>query len=224
MKSNGCNDFQLSVQESQRLHRALWRWQIYSRVFGGHFTSAAPSEAIVAVSESMYDEDEILEIFLSLFPMHEVEELGCLRSYAQHKLKEYDPSTTPPLVEQIVTSGPEFLYHMLQASFGTKLNDLPASRNVCYEITIKEAIDAYERVVDRGSWPWKKMKEPLSSEREPNDGWIWASSRGVENTDFKLRRWGYVFWDRKRLDAWGVTKEHMLKWPVPRTWRHDMWM
>ena len=218
MKSSGCEIFQLSIPESRRLHRAFWRWQIYSKVFGGYSADEPNAQGalgpVPGPDESMYDDHEIAEIFLGLFPMHEVEELGCLRSYATHLHKKYNAT---PYLDQFVTLGPELLYHMLQAPFGPERYDLLASRNLYYEVTMKEAIDAYERVVDQGSWPWKGRNEPLTGEREPNEGWRWASSRGVENTDFKLRRWGYVFWDRKRLDEWGITREHMLNWPGSRT-------
>lgn len=60
------------------------------------------------------------------------------------------------------------------------------------------------------------MYDKFVSERIPTTGWLWASSRGTQNTDFRLRRRGYVFWDRERLDRWGITEENMLRWPDPR--------
>lgn len=77
----------------------------------------------------------------------------------------------------------------------------------------RTALDVHEADVCQGIWQWKGMYDNYVSERVPTTGWLWASSRGVKNVDHRLRRWGYVFWDRERLDGWGITQELMVNWP-----------
>ncbi|CAF9928318.1 MAG: hypothetical protein ALECFALPRED_004000 [Alectoria fallacina] len=83
-------------------------------------------------------------------------------------------------------------------------------------VAMRAALDAYERDVSWGSWQWKGMYDEFISERVLTTGWLWASSRGIQNTHFRLRRWGYVFWDQERLDGFGITEENMVSWPHPR--------
>lgn len=72
------------------------------------------------------------------------------------------------------------------------------------------------RDVGWGSWQWKGMDDKLIRERVPTTGWLWMSSRGIQNTDFRLRRGGYVSWDLERLDRWGITEKKMMNWPDPK--------
>lgn len=47
---------------------------------------------------------------------------------------------------------------------------------------------------------------------KPNVAWTWSSDYRDERWYFSpltedLRAWGYVFWDKERLDDWGVLDE-----------------
>lgn len=49
----------------------------------------------------------------------------------------------------------------------------------------------------------------VSEESGPSAGFIWSRGQRQWNGDYvdpELRAWGYVFWDKKRLDEWGVLK------------------
>lgn len=205
-----------SNSELHRLHRALWRYEIYSKLFGP--IKQAPRRELSMYGDvlpgSTFSEVEIAHHFFRLFPIHEVEELACLQKWAGDYY-----SQNPPVRHgaQLVALGPEKLYQVMTAASETERrsrisqNDKPKPG-----ATMRAALDAYERDVNRGSWQWKGMDDRSNSERAPNTGWLWASGRGVQNIDFRLRRWGYVFWDQERLDHWDITEDNMVNWPRPR--------
>ncbi len=58
----------------------------------------------------------------------------------------------------------------------------------------------------------------------PNAGWIWSTKNKVEiyydqYENKGMRKWGYVMWDRERLDQWNIFQEkpseHFLKQDTP---------
>ena len=60
----------------------------------------------------------------------------------------------------------------------------------------------------------------------PNAAWIWSTKNKVEirydQYEKKgMRKWGYVMWDRERLDQWNIFQEkpseHFLKRDTPYT-------
>lgn len=213
-----------SQSELHRLHRALWRYGIYSKIFGSskesssHDSSMTGMDGVVGTDAPhnphyTFSEDEIAHEFFGLFPIHEVEELACLQKYA----RDYYQS----LVwdgDQLVALGPKQLYEVMTATSEDEreLRIAEGRKAERVNVTMRAALDAYERVVSWGSWPWKGLYDKFVSERVPTTGWLWASSRGVQITDYRLRRWGYVFWDQERLHGWGITQEHMVHWPDPR--------
>ena len=55
----------------------------------------------------------------------------------------------------------------------------------------------------------------------PNVMWLWASYNGIDLGYFwpvhePLRKWGYVFWDQKRLEKWDVPNEDYEAWSERR--------
>ena len=157
-----------------------------------------------------FSEVEIARTFFGLFPIHEMEELACLQKYAEGY---YDPLLWEP--DQL---GPKQLYQVMTAkSFDERHTRIPEGMKVGrVNVTMRAALEAYERDVSWGSWQWKGMYDEFIRERVPTTGWLWASSRGIQYTDFRLRRWGHVFWDQERLDGWGITEENMVDWPHSR--------
>ena len=202
-----------SQLELHRLHRALWRYEIYSKFFG------PLSMRGIAPRDHAFSEDEIAYNFFGLFPIHEVEEIACLQKYT----RDYYYSMTARRhwyslsrkEDQLVASGPEKLHEVMTAASDFECNVRMAEgvkREWVY-VTMRCALDAYERDIGLRSSQWKERYANLHNDRTPTTSWLWASSRGVQNTDFRLRRWGYVFWDRERLDHWAITKDNMVNWP-----------
>ena len=205
-----------SQLELHRLYKALWRFKIYSNFFG------PLSMHDIAPPDPTISEDEIACKFFGLFPMYEVEELACLQKYARdyyYSLSAEDHYWSLSCEEdQLVARGPEELYEVMTAAaseFGRDFCMAEGEKAGRVYVTMRAALDAYERDVSLGSPRWKELYANFHSEGIPTTGWLWASSRGVQNTDFRLRRWGYVFWDQRRLDHWGITKDKMVNWPRP---------
>ena len=204
-----------SPMELHRLYKTLWRYQIYSKFFGPRSLSA------LAPLDDRFSKIEIADNFFGLFAVYEVEELACLQKYARdyyynHYLSARD-SWYRLKQHQLVALGPEKLYDVMTAASEfeceTRLAEgVDAGRGY---FTMRGVLDAYERDVCLGGWQWKEVYASFHSEQMPSTGWLWASSRGVQYTDFRLRRWGYVFWDQERLDHWGITKDKMINWPRP---------
>ena len=212
---------QPSPAELQRLYRACWRWQIYGKLFG--WTDGVESfdqegqteDQQLDSSQREHFEDEIAEVFLSIFPIHEVEELACLHVYAVNYYMKESRYARPSFVQSLITSGPEYLYEVQTATSEQRFHALLTERCCVNATSLRNALDAYEREVALGNWSWKGQNEVSNADRRPTVGWSWASSRGMQNTDFRLRRWGYVFWDDSRLiDEWSITKEQMLDWSL----------
>ncbi|KAF6223136.1 hypothetical protein HO173_013298 [Letharia columbiana] len=208
-----------SRSELHRLYRALWRYEIYSNFFG---PSIGPSqEAIIRelsipgieLPDSAFSEKEIARNFFGLFPIHEVEEVACLQMYA----RDYYRSISW-YYDQLVALGPQQLDKVMTAASENERESRIAEGEMAgrVDVSMRAALDAYERDVSWGTWQWKGRYGKFISERVPTIGWLWASSHGIQNTDFRLRRWGYVFWDQERLDRWGITEEKMVNWPDPR--------
>ncbi len=204
-----------SQSELHRLYRALWRYEIYSQFFGP-YSEAHLREARAFSFEDPYfkfSEVDIARNFFGIFPIHEVEELACLQKFARDY---YHPLSGGE--DQLVALGPKRLYEVMTAeSESERENRIAEGENAGRpDVTMRAAFDAYERDLSWGSWQWRGMYDKFVSERVPTTGWLWASSRGIQNTDFRLRRWGYVFWDQERLDCWGIAEEDMVNWPDPR--------
>lgn len=219
-----------SQSELHRLYRAFWRYEIYSKFFSfskepsGRDFSMAGIDSVIGIEPSditdyTFRADEIAHDFFGLFPIHEVEELACLQNFARDYYRCFQSLSSLERRNQLVALGPKQLYQVMTAASENEREARIAegSKANRVAVTMRDALDAYQIDASWGSWQWKGMYDNLVSERVPTTGWLWASSRGVRNTDHRLRRWGYVFWDQERLDGWGITQEHMVHWPDPRT-------
>ena len=63
--------------------------------------------------------------------------------------------------------------------------------------------DAYD------DWRGKSPLRFVDDSGGPNAAWAWSNGDIVELFSFQgrktdLRKWGYVMWDKERLDSWGV--------------------
>ena len=209
-----------SQSELHRLYRAFWRYEIYSKFFG---PGNEPSDRVIGIESSeipnlTFTADEIAKEFFGLFPVHEVEELVCLQEIARDYYRCFESSSSwHGNITQLVALGPKKLYQVMTATSENELEDRIAEgmKTEWVAVTTRDALDAYEKGVRRGSWQWKGMYDNFVGERVPTTAWLWANSHGVDNlqnTCYNLRRWGYVFWDQDRLDGWGITQKHMVRW------------
>ena len=202
-----------SQSELNRLHRAYWRYVIYSRLFvlyGWDHHLSVVLEVEIPIAHK----------FLGLFPVHEVEELACLhRDDPIHEVEELAFLHRADCVSKTIyqkeeeqddaDQRPRQLYKVLTAKSG-KESDASINAHSILDLKMRRAFKSYDTKVKRRSWNWPGMDDNFASDRVPTTGWLWASSRGIENVDSRLRRWGYVFWDRERLDNWNITAKDMV--------------
>jgi hypothetical protein len=193
-----------SKAELHRLYRALYRYEFYSKLFG-----AGPGGVNTSVYhlDNAFNETKIVDLFLDLFPIHEVEEIACMHKFASD---HYDEKNVP---WDLASLGPSYLSRMMKATTRPKWLHLLSESPSINVTTMRRVLDAYERVVDFGEWDWAGVNDTASKEHEPTTGWLWASKRGIQNADFKLRRWGYVFWDEERLKNWKIDEGTMNCFP-----------
>jgi len=203
---------QPSYTELRRLNRAFWRWELYSKLFVANIdpsNDAIPDQqAAEAVSEN------IARKYLGLFPIHEVEEIASLHSFANFL---FAGTFSPIFLDAAITLGPAFVYSLILAPSEQLMKDIFPSTPWRWGKTMRYTLRSYEWIVSGGQgWPRRVTERSSRVDSVPTDGWLWASLRGAQNTDYKLRRWGYVFWDRRRLDEWGVNQQRLLNWPWPK--------
>ena len=229
-----------SQSELHRLYRAFWRYEIYSNFFGpsnepsGRNSSVAGIDRVIEnepsqIPDYTFRADEIVDGFFGLFPTHEVEELACLAEITRNYYLCFESSSCWERRNQLVTLGPKQLYQVLTAAAENeceaRIAEVMKAERVA--VTMRDALDEYDTDVSWWGWHWRDKCKIFVSERGSTVGWLWASSRGVQNTDHSLRRWGYVFWGQERLDAWGITQEHMGNWPhcrrTPGDLARQMW-
>ncbi len=231
----------VSSSELRRLFRAFYRFELYCRIFAINpettsYTLGCAEDGTNINGEppryppsNGFDEGYVAELFFGLFPIHEVEALACLYKYMQKFFDELVRLETRResgfwfWIEILVAQGPSVVYRPYTISSpGERKHSVEFDQIKTYvhsapDITWRDALDAYERVLYRGVWPWRGMNDLTGSESLPPAGWVMASKRGIANVDLRLRRLGYVFWDERRFQDWGITEETMLDWP----WRNE---
>jgi len=197
-----------SRSELLRLYRALYRYELYSRLFGA---DTGGTNTSVYDLYNTFNENDMAHLFFGLFPINEVEEIACLHKFAS------DHYGSKKVSMEMASLGPTYLHRMMKAStepeWLTLLTEFPVNLT-----SMRCVLDAFERIIEPGEWHWKGMERKSSEERIPTTGWVWASKRGVQTLGFR-RRWGYVFWDEERLVNWNVNVETMSNFPWPQRTR-----
>ena len=231
-----------SSSELRRLFRAFYRFELYCRIFCGSRGAINPKTISNTLGSAEngtntsgeaphyppcndFDEVDVAELFFGLFPIHEVEALACLHKYIRQffiKLTHIETRRRGELwywIEMLVAQGPSVMYrpYMISSTMGRKhymeYDQIKTYVHSAPDIMWRDAIDAYERVLDTGVWPWRGINDLTGSESVPPAGWVMASKRGISNVDLRLRRLGYVFWDESRFQDWGIKEETLLDWP-----------
>ncbi|MCJ1458595.1 hypothetical protein MMC28_008968 [Mycoblastus sanguinarius] len=187
-----------SPSELHRLHRALWRWELYSRL---------------SKSETDKSNNDHFDI------------VGRMRwqapSWASSPITKWKSSpasicthaSATESIDNLISRGPLLLHRVLTASSPQDKADLCMNNADNINVPMTYVMDAYERVVDSHGWPWKGKDDPSNAERLPTLGWKWASCWSTSEVDSGLRKWGYVFWDDGRLVNWGLTLEIIEQYP-----------
>jgi len=120
---------QPSNTEVHRLYRPTRRWDIYSKLFGGNVEDLdradSAQRASGAETQELHDEYERASGFLGLSPIHQVEELACLHSFAKHKFEDHIVSVN---VGSMITSGPAFMYNIMTTPSEHDIRDIRYSR------------------------------------------------------------------------------------------------
>lgn len=118
--------------------------------------------------------------------------------------------------EACMSVGLDFLFKMMKASKSEQLVMLEENRTE--EYTFRTACltartqDYPSPTLADGQWVVGTSLPFISDEDGPNAAWVWANRGKVEFEYFlestePLRDWGYVMWDKKRLDERGDLQE-----------------
>ena len=173
------------------------------------------------------------EIFLDRFSFWEIEQLGCIHDFLMQEMTipftdvaKHDvawgancvPYLDNDLTEKVhkeprLTRGLEYLYRLVTAdSYDARLKILdehdPTPRGSPYCNSRLPDVFRYRLEDDEQLY----LRPNLSSDhdRGPSEAWRWAHSESSMNQFYFrrnhriLRQRGYVMWDLKRLDDWGM--------------------
>ena len=129
-------------------------------------------------------------------------------------LKDYE--------ERCMSHGLKFLRRISQASDSDQVSMLRKNLDEPY-LFLTDALgeDPYDYVYRTHAfdeWMNKSAFRFVDDNNGPHAAWTWSCGDVVELFAFQLwkedlRKWGYVMWDKARLDRWGVlegsNKEYM---------------
>lgn len=114
-------------------------------------------------------------------------------------------------VNHLMSLGLRFLHQVLYASsHDEKLALLEASLNSSFptfaQVLKADAFSSNPRLSELEGSGISFANDDGSG---PNAAWVWSTGGVYEFAYFQaekaaMRSWGYVFWDKKRLDSWGV--------------------
>jgi len=209
----------LSESETRRIQRSFYRFELFQRFF--------PQPRDQTDSDKWKSEAMGSSFFFSFEPW-EVEEIACvhnfiyfiyaeaLDTYATQLLPKDVSRNSPfrvPNIDGYMTIGLEFLHNYLNSAAPKQLELLKNNLLISFPgITMP---------LNRGSMhPMMYTDKFLEKDGSilnfdnddttgPNAGWIWAN-KGRYQFEFNQprnhvkRSWGYVFWDKARLEKWGV--------------------
>ena len=141
-----------SPSEMQRLLRALWRYEIYSRFFGPVLDDDLFECDMYGTKPSSlaFSDFAVAHKFFGLFPIHEMEEIACLHHYARGCY--YSLGSFLKRADQLVALGPRRLHEVLTACL-TEQVTLIAEGNKDGRIYTRMlmALTVYERDVSSGT-------------------------------------------------------------------------
>ncbi|KAI1307128.1 hypothetical protein F5Y03DRAFT_126745 [Xylaria venustula] len=223
-------------QESCRIERTLYRFEIYCNIFRENEKRFSSSPSTVLSDRK--------RLFFDNFTPYENEQLGCIHDFliqivspsfnevAEHDVYwgaanvEYDNAIDNGYVQAVLSRGLEKIYKISRAEtyderYGVlNANECPHhNRGFLYEGLEEEANEPYnDNVYVEDITPVNErlyIKQPFFNDldRGPMNAWRWAhveetrSNWVYQQNRKELREWGYVLWDQSRLDAVGILHE-----------------
>ena len=129
-------------------------------------------------------------------------------------LLDYDDE---PCIEHYLSLGLDFFHTFISASHEDQMNML--RKNSCFSYR------SLSRTLEQDGPDWDNPMydawangAPLGFDGDgdkngPNAAWPWSTGNSVEIRYYEshkagLRKWGYVMWDKERLDRWGILGEN----------------
>ncbi|EFW22729.1 conserved hypothetical protein [Coccidioides posadasii str. Silveira] len=206
----------LSSSEVNRIEIAFYRFEIYCKLFKGG-TDQDPFAGHLPDQK---------EIFHKMFPPWENEQLACVHDYLLERVKNGTNDFHYQMQEGIyhgciayhLSQGLSYLHTLLSNPLiiTTEDYDRPLRSTQLWFLE-HSLIDIAARqyfTTESSNIAEVKRAFPHTSDLDtgPIDVWDWARrSRAyrplVSNErPIPLRKWGYVMWDRARLDGWGVLR------------------
>ncbi|MCJ1387319.1 hypothetical protein MMC18_000161 [Xylographa bjoerkii] len=186
--------FEFSINERIRIHRALYRFQLYYNLF--------PPEK----SQCVFDYDA-RDVFFARFPAWEVEEFACIHDYLHGRLDVMDEITLHDLqslfLYQRISDDCENYEQrrvLFSDNIGTDYDGIPSVLESHYDVeTLQPNVSQHQA----------HLKYAIG----PNAAWLWSieSDTATEVNSYPLyyvreradlREWCYCFWDDLKLNAW----------------------
>ncbi|KAK0670446.1 hypothetical protein QBC41DRAFT_388518 [Cercophora samala] len=215
---------QLSPTENTRLLRALYRFELYSYLFGGESRHL----------QLDYTEEQMLALFFCLFRPWEVEEIFSIYTLVHDEMTTRLRMMEKKMFHNVTR---EFAFTGGAASWGLRGFDMVLKDTNLYSMTtIRSSSNRWtsgygfmENILSqraqerrRSIWPndddlAEDRGDPLpyvgESESEPSYGWVlvckekYLNAYGGDVKNPSPRDWGYVFWDRWRLTKFNGDKK-----------------
>ncbi|KAA6412169.1 MAG: hypothetical protein FRX48_04320 [Lasallia pustulata] len=217
-----------SSTETRRIHRALYRFELYYRLFAGSRWEAAEWLGFPAPTIN----------FLSLYPPWEVEELHCVHDFlyrrflvayidvAQHDVRmgNFGMHSGPLKAEQLGTFDHQ-IEHCLSLGL-TYVHEAMTSPGLEDRIELNPAGLSYKYFPGVVLRYYKTLRMTSHAEgnqtanflggslsNRPNEAWVWwkrllyPDTCDSQDSLVELRKWGYCMWDSDRLRDWEVLRE-----------------
>lgn len=130
-------------------------------------------------------------------------------------------------IEACISKGLSFYYNLMRLPSGQVQYNALESVLEEDSMALSTTLQFYERDIVRGVR--KRDNADLTfddEEKGPNAAWSWIIARRNEGARVDLedlRVWGFVMWDRERLDSWKVLREdpkdvNVLNWGMQMRW------
>lgn len=87
----------LSIVEQGRLRRALYRFEIFGRLFNG------PERRTI---KNCFSALEQAELFIAQFPLWQIEEIACIRNYFRHRITEVYEQVDDAFIHEVLARHP----------------------------------------------------------------------------------------------------------------------
>ncbi|TGJ83304.1 hypothetical protein E0Z10_g5440 [Xylaria hypoxylon] len=213
-----------TYQEGCRIQRALYRFEIYCNLF-----RETPN-----VQSTVYGEQK--QLFFANFSPWENEQLGCVHDFLvravspEHDIAwgafgvEYGDSIDAPYIQDVLSLGLERLRQIVRAETYDDRERLlcsgysPRPTYFFLHRGLQDANERHDDIFLDDLTPEDEVlyiKQPLFADPDsgPADVWRWAHYEEswqnwvYQENRHNLRKWGYVMWDRLRLEEIGIFQQ-----------------